>query len=40
VDSRRRWENDIEIYLKEIGFRGVDWIGFMWLSIVTGDELL
>jgi hypothetical protein len=24
--SRRRWEDNIKIYLKEIGDKGVDWI--------------
>jgi hypothetical protein len=34
---RRRWEDGIRMDLRE---RGWGWIGFDWLSIGTGDELL
>jgi hypothetical protein len=34
---RRKWENNIEMNLGEIGF-GV-WIGFIWLRIGTGGGL-
>jgi hypothetical protein len=36
--SRRRWEDNIKMDLGEIGF-GM-WIGFIWLRIGTGGELL
>jgi hypothetical protein len=35
---RCRWEDGIRLDIREIG-RGV-WIGFDWLRIGTGDELL
>jgi hypothetical protein len=35
---KRRWENGIRMDLREIGW-GV-WIGFDWLRIRTGGELL
>jgi hypothetical protein len=35
---RRRWEDGIRLYLREIGW-GV-WIGFDWPRIWTGDEQL
>jgi hypothetical protein len=35
---RRKWENGIRLDLTEIG-SGM-WIGFDWLSIGTGGELL
>jgi hypothetical protein len=35
---RRRWEDNIKMNLREIGF-GM-WIGFIWLRIGTGGELL
>jgi hypothetical protein len=35
---RRRWENNIKMDLREIGF-GM-WIGFIWLRIGTGGGLL
>jgi hypothetical protein len=35
---RRRWEDGIRIDLRETGW-GM-WIGFDWLSIGTGSELL
>jgi hypothetical protein len=35
---RRRWEDNIKMYLGEIGFGDVDWI--CWLGIGTGGELL
>jgi hypothetical protein len=37
--SRRRWEDGIKMDLREIGWRG-GWIGFDWLRIGTGGELL
>jgi hypothetical protein len=36
--SRRRWEDNIKMYLREIGL-GV-WIGLIWLGIGTSDGLL
>jgi hypothetical protein len=36
--SRRRWEDNIKMDLREIGF-GV-WIGLIWLGIGTGGKLL
>jgi hypothetical protein len=35
---RRRWEDKIRMYLREIGL-GL-WIGFDWLRIGTGGGLL
>jgi hypothetical protein len=35
---RRRWDHGIRIDLKEIGWEA--WIGFGWLRIGTGGELL
>jgi hypothetical protein len=35
---RRRWEYNIEMDLREIGFGDV--VGFTWLRIGTGGELL
>jgi hypothetical protein len=35
---RHRWEDEIRMDLREIGW-GM-WIGFIWLRIGTGDELL
>jgi hypothetical protein len=35
---RRRWEDNIKIYLREIGFG--DWIELIWLRIGTGGGLL
>jgi hypothetical protein len=37
-DPRRRWEDGIRMDLRETGW-GV-WIGFDWLRIGTGGELL
>ena len=34
---RRRWEDNIEINLQEIGWRG---LGLMWLRIGAGGGLL
>jgi hypothetical protein len=35
---RRRWEDDIK---KDLGEKGLGmWIGFIWLRIGTGGELL
>jgi hypothetical protein len=36
--SRRRWEDNIKIYLREIVF-GV-WFGFIWLTTGTNSGLL
>jgi hypothetical protein len=36
---RRRWEDEIKIDLREIGWRGV-WSGFTWLRIGTVGGLL
>jgi hypothetical protein len=36
---RRRWEDGIRTDLGKIGWGGV-WIGFDWLTIGTGGELL
>jgi hypothetical protein len=38
--SRRRWEYNIRMYLGEIGWSGVDWIGLaqvrdMWRAVVN-----
>jgi hypothetical protein len=38
VRARRKWEDGIRMDLREIGW-GV-WIGFHWLRIGTGGELL
>jgi hypothetical protein len=35
---RRRWEDNIKMDLREIGFGDVDWI--IWLRIGTGGRLL
>jgi hypothetical protein len=35
---RRRWEDGIRMDIREMGWRG--WIGFNWLMIGTGVELL
>jgi hypothetical protein len=35
--SRRRWEGNIKIDLREIGWNGMDWI---WLRIGTSGGLL
>jgi hypothetical protein len=35
---RRRWEDGIRIYVRKIGW-GV-WIGFDWLRIGNGGEIL
>jgi hypothetical protein len=35
---RRRWEDEIRIYLREIGLRV--WIGFGWLRTGTDGGLL
>jgi hypothetical protein len=36
--TRRRWEDNIKMDLREIGFRM--WIGLIWLRIGTGVGLL
>jgi hypothetical protein len=37
---RRRWEDGIGMDLREIGWRGGGWNGFVWLRIGTGGGLL
>jgi hypothetical protein len=37
---RRRWVDNIRMYLGEVGWGDVDWIGLGWLRIETGGELL
>jgi hypothetical protein len=38
--SRPRWEDNIRMKLKEIGWEGVDCTRLVWLRIVTSDGLL
>jgi hypothetical protein len=38
--SRRRWEHNINIYLKGIGFEGMDWIHMAQDSCEHGNESL
>jgi hypothetical protein len=35
---RRRWEDNIKMYLQEVGWGA--WTGLIWLTIGTGDGLL
>jgi hypothetical protein len=37
---RRRWEDNIRMYSREIGWGGVVWTGLMWLRIGTSGGLL
>jgi hypothetical protein len=42
---RRRWENGIRMYLREIGLRGVDWIGLgqdrdRWRAVVSAVMMI
>jgi hypothetical protein len=37
---RRRWVDNIKMYLREIGWDGMVWIGLKWLIIETGGRLL
>jgi hypothetical protein len=37
---RRRWVDNIKMDLREIGWGGVEWIGFIWLRIGTSGGLL
>jgi hypothetical protein len=37
---RRRWVDNIKKDLREIGWDGVVWIGFIWLRIGTSGGLL
>jgi hypothetical protein len=37
---RRRWVDNIEMDLGEVGWGDVMWIGLVWLRIGTGGELL
>jgi hypothetical protein len=36
---RRRWEDNIKMDLREVGWGGT-WTGSIWLRIGTGGELL
>jgi hypothetical protein len=38
--SRRRWVDNIKIYLKEIGCDGMVWTGSIWFRIGTSGGLL
>jgi hypothetical protein len=38
VRSRRRWENNVKIDLRDLGWRA--WPGSIWLWVETGGELL
>jgi hypothetical protein len=37
---RRRWVDNIRMYLGEVRCDGVMWTGLVWLRIGTGGELL
>jgi hypothetical protein len=37
---RRRWVDNIQMDIREIGWDGVDWIGLMLLRIGTSGGLL
>jgi hypothetical protein len=37
---RHRWVDDNKMDLREIGWDGVDWIGFVWLRKGTSGGLL
>jgi hypothetical protein len=37
---RRRWVDNIKMDHREIGWDGVDWIGWIWLRIGTTGRLL
>jgi hypothetical protein len=37
---RRRWVDNIKMDLREIGWDGVEWIGWTWLGIGTSGGLL
>ena len=37
---RRRWEDNIKMDLREVGWGGGGWTGSRWLRIGTGDGLL
>jgi hypothetical protein len=36
----RKWVDNIKMDLREIGWDGVDWIGWIWLRIGTSGGLL
>jgi hypothetical protein len=38
--SRRTWVDKIKMDLREIGWDGMDWIGWIWLRIGTSGGLL
>jgi hypothetical protein len=43
--SRRRWEDNIKIYLNEIGYNGVDWVHVaqsrgLWRALVNTEMKL
>jgi hypothetical protein len=37
---RRRWVYNIKMYLRDVGWDGMVWIGLIWLRIGTGGRLL
>jgi hypothetical protein len=37
---RRRWVNNVKMYIREIGRDGMIWIGLIWLRIGTSGGLL
>jgi hypothetical protein len=37
---RRRWVDNIKIYLRGIGWDGVVWTGSIWIRIGTSGRLL
>jgi hypothetical protein len=36
---RRRWMDNIKMYLREIGWDCMGWIGLMWLRIGSSGEV-
>jgi hypothetical protein len=38
--ARRRWEDNIKMDLREMGWEGGTWTGSIWLRIGTGGGLL
>jgi hypothetical protein len=37
---RRRWVDNIKIYLREVGWDGMVWTGSIWLRIGTSGGLM
>jgi hypothetical protein len=37
---RRRWEDNIKMNLREMGWDGMEWNGLIWLRIGTSGGLL